>query len=169
MEGLCGTAHFRAKIFIFSDIILIYPCSQDQTHTVLGSHSRSGASWVHNIKRVQDWAREDVTRVRTRIPPSPHTQTRTLYGKRVSELPYVYSFNSAHLVHMRARELLEINHCAPKRPEFSTVDYHFITPKMFRGDTQLFLTCHQHTKLVCLYGANVRHFLNDRDKQIPIP
>ena len=70
---------------------------------------------------------------------------------------------------MMARELLEINHCAPKRPEFSTVDYHFITPKLFRGDTQLFLTCHQHTKLVCRNGAHMLHFLKDHDKQTPIP
>ena len=70
---------------------------------------------------------------------------------------------------MRARELLEINHCAPKRPEFSTVDFHFITPKIFRGDTQSFLACHQHTKLVCGNGAHMRHFFKDHDKQIPIP
>ena len=50
-----------------------------------------------------------------------------------------------------------------------TVDFHFITPKIFRGDTQLFLTCHQHKKLVCRNGAHLRHFLNDHDKQIPIP
>ena len=36
---------------------------------------------------------------------------------------------------MRAREFLVINHWAPERPEFSTVDFHFTTPKIFRGDT----------------------------------
>ena len=46
---------------------------------------------------------------------------------------------------------------------------HFITPEIFRGDTQIFLTFDQHTKLLCRNGAHMRHFLNDHDKQTPIP
>ena len=76
----------------------------------------------------------------------------------------MYSFNSAHLVHMPQMRFvgwgrgssLRSSTIVPKRPEFSTVDFHFMTPETFRGDTQLFLTCHQHTKLVCRNGAHMR-------------
>ena len=109
------------------------------------------------LQKNNSFATEYLMVWRMHIHAYAHTHTLALYGKRLSEFPYVYSFNSAHLVHMtqmrfvgwgRGVSLRSIA-VTPKRPEFSTVEFHFITPENFRWDTQLVFSCHHHTKLVC--------------------
>ena len=89
----------KAVLFVYSNSRRTFIWDQPYVQ----KEKKNGSKTEHvRVWRVHIHAYPPHTHTRTHTHAHTHTQTQThtLYGKRVSELPYVYSFNSAHLVHM---------------------------------------------------------------------
>ena len=80
--------------------------SQSALHSLVGSDLQSDTTAMAIVSFRHKGSDLQSDHTHTHTCAHTQTQTHTFYGKRVSELPYGYSFNSAHLVHMPQMRLV---------------------------------------------------------------